>query len=211
MGKFRLHSIKIKRAINNTKYVVAKKQNLDCPWEEETDYICFSDNAVRLYEPYLAFANGGKSDVDKQIPEQCLIIDGGYYDYKFEHFFFRKYIKNDLKNGARKGDYIRNTDGKVVIFDTLRIFCQYYLDKCGNINFLAKQSPKEVGMREYRYCCIPYSKDLEEQLNGVCISHYSGDDYYQTDNYDDRDSIYYDDNLDMDQQSQEYWEDLGIF
>lgn len=216
MGEFILSSIRIKRAKNGNKYIVAKMKDLNNPSAKEVDYPypLFSEVAVKLYEPYLSFANGGKSDSDKQIPKEYLKIYGEYYYYTPGVKFFKKHSKDDLKNKIRKGDYVRDTNGKVVVYEKLLVFCRQYINEDGSKEFADKESPREVGVREFKYCCESYSKGLEDKLNNKNPKSYCASGYNETNNNECDDylgSLYYDDGIDMDQQNQKYWEDLGLF
>lgn len=207
MGKYRLSSIKIRMAKNGNKYVKVKIQNIDDPNAKIDDYYFFSEGAVRCYEPYLSFVNGGISNFDKQIPEQYLIIYGEYCDFRPGYKFFKKHLKDDLNNNIHKGDYVRDSNRKVKVYDTLTVFCRYYIESGEKI--YGKLSPKEVGQREFRRCCVIYSLDLERKLNNLSELNYVSDNNLVSD--DEFSSSYYNDSIDMDQQSQKYWEDLGIF
>lgn len=228
MPKFKLNSIRIRTAKNGCKYVTARiKAEPDSHGTEE-DYINFSDSMVQLYEPYLSVEKGGISPIEKEIPIQYTIIYGEYILYKPNQLFFKLHTKDDIAKGIHKGDYVRLPDGKVAVYNSLKVFCHYYIDDItGKKEYSDKQSPEEVGSREFKYRCIPYSKDLEQKLNHedwkcndskhldylreeeikYCDANYKDYDYY----YGDEDDSSYDDGLDMNQQSQNYWESNGLF
>lgn len=107
------------------------------------------------------------------------------------------------------------------MFQSLRIFCQYFIDELGQKTWIKGESPTEVYQREYKYKCVPYSENLEYILNQkkekyriaqtIPSDELSDNNYDETEYDDDNASSFYDDGLDMDQQSEEYWQELGIF
>lgn len=219
MAKFLLSSIMIRIARNGSKYITGKLKNKRCPWEDEFDFINFSQEMVRILEPYLSKTRGGIAEQDKNIPTELRTITGCWLDYSVSEVFFQKYTKNIPSENIHKGDYIRNEDGSVQTFSSLRIFCQYYIDE-GQKVWLKGESPYEVFMREFKYKCEPYSTELEMKLNQNKQKYAkSPTNDYETDNdnsslYEedsDNSSLYYNDGLDMNQQSEDYWKALGIF
>lgn len=108
------------------------------------------------------------------------------------------------------------------VFNSLRIFCQYYIDEFGERIWIKGESPEEVFRRDFKYKCVPYSITLETELNQNKqkyainkITSYDEDinniNDYEYEEDDNDSSLYYDDGLDMDQQSEDYWKELGIF
>ena len=220
MAEFLLSSIMIRIARNGSKYITGKLKNKHCPGEDEFDFINFSQEMVRILEPYLSKTRGGIAEQDKNIPTELRTITGCWLDYPISEVFFQKYTKNIPSENIHKGDYIRNEDGSVQTFSSLRIFCQYYIDEFGQKVWIKGESPDEVFMREFKYKCEPYSTALEMELNQNKQKYAkSSTDFYEEDiddiNYDteddDNSSLYYDDSLDTDQQSEDYWKALGIF
>lgn len=221
MAEFLLSSIMIRIARNGSKYITGKLKSKRCPWEDEFDFINFSQEMVKILEPYLSKKRGGIAEQDKNIPTELRTITGCWLDYPVPERFFQKYTKNIPAKNINKGDYIRNIDGSVQTFSILRIFCQYYIDELGEKVWIKGESPHEVFIREFKYKCEPYSTMLEIELNQnkqkyakSSKNFYENEDidninYYEED--DDNSSLYYDDGLDMDQQSENYWKELGIF
>ena len=211
----------IRIARNGSKYITGKLKNKKCSWEEEFDFINFSQEMVRILEHYLSKNKGGIAEKDKNIPIELRTITGCWIDYSVPDSFFEKYTKNIPSENIHKGDYIRNEDGCVTVFKVLRIFCQYYIDEFGEKVWVKGESPQEVFIRDFKYKCIPYSTKLETELNqnkqkyaSPQITSHEEDiddiDYYEYEE-DNNSSLYYNDGLDMDQQSEDYWKELGIF
>lgn len=221
MADFLLSSIMIRTARNGSKYITGKLKNKRCPWENEFDFINFSQEMVKILEPYLSKQKGGTAQQDKNVPTELRTITGCWCDYSVPERFFQKYTKNIPAENINKGDYIRNVDGSVQIFSTLKIFCQYYIDEFGQKVWIKGESPYEVFMREFKYKCEPYSIALEMKLNQNKQKYAkSPTNYYDEEDNDnsslyeedsDNSSLYYDDGLDMNQQSEDYWKELGIF
>lgn len=222
MAEFLLSSIMIRIARNGSKYITGKLKNKKCPWEEEFDFINFSQEMVRILAPYLSKTKGGIAEEDKTIPIELRTITGKWIYYTACEPFFEKHTKNIPAKNIYKGDYIRNEDGSVQVFNSLRIFCQYYIDEFGERIWIKGESPEEVFRRDFKYKCVPYSITLETELNQNKqkyainkITSYDEDinniNDYEYEEDDNDSSLYYDDGLDMDQQSEDYWKELGIF
>nr|WP_302830558.1 hypothetical protein [uncultured Bacteroides sp.] len=204
MGKYKLSNIRIRFAINKNEYMTAKIKDIFTG--KEDDFITFNKNQINIIKPYLPITQGGTANPFKEIPEQYTLIDGGYYEYYPVQKFFRKHTKGELR-----GKYYRNPDGKVQIFEKLIVFCQYYIEN-GKRNFPHKESPTEIGQREFSYSCIPYTKEKEIELNQRLNANINDDASFQIwENDYENASTYYDDGLDMDQQSEDYYKELGIF
>ena len=124
----------IRIARNGSKYITGKLKNKRCPWEDEFDFINFSQEMVRILAPYLSKTKGGIAEEDKNIPIELRTITGKWIYYTAREPFFEKHTKNISAKNIYKGDYIRNEDGSVQVFNSLRIFCQYYIDEFGNIS-----------------------------------------------------------------------------
>ena len=221
MGRFLLSHIKIRVARNNSRYITGKLNNQICTGDRETDFISFSKRMIELLEPYLSKQNGGTAEIDKEIPLELRTITGCWIDCSVKEKFFKKYTKNIPFQNIKKGEYIRKKDGTVAVFQSLRIFCQYFIDELGQKTWIKGESPTEVYQREYKYRCVPYSENLEYILNQkkekyriaqtIPSDELSDNNYDETEYDDDNASSFYDDGLDMDQQSEEYWQELGIF
>lgn len=224
MAEFLLSSIMIRTARNGSKYITGKLKNKKCPWEEEFDFHSFSQEMVKILAPYLSKTKGGIAEEDKNIPIELRTITGCwiYHPHPFHEQFFEKYTKNIPTKNIHKGDYIRNEDGCVAVFKALRIFCQYYIDEFGEKVWIKGESPYEVFMQDFKYRCVPYSTTLEAELNQdkqkYAINETTSYDedidninYYEYEEDDNDSSLHYDDGLDMDQQSEDYWKELGIF
>ena len=218
MAEFLLSSIMIRTARNGSKYVIGKLKNKKYDWEKEFNFISFSQEMVRILEPYLSINKGGIAEEDKNIPIELRTITGCWVDYPVPNKFFKKYTQNIPSKNIHKGDYIRNEDGSMQVFNSLRIFCQYYIDEFGEKVWIKGESPQEIFMREFKYKCIPYSTILETELNQNAPKHandqiiskeYDDINYYEEDENDS--SLYYNDSLDMDEQSEDYYKELGIF
>lgn len=203
MGKYRLSNIHIRIARNGNEYMTARMKEISTG--KEDDFITFNKNQINLIKPYLLTSQGGTSHSPKEIPEQYILINGGYYECPCQKSF-RKHTK-----GKSKGEYYRSSNGKVQVFEKLIVFCQYYMDN-GELVFPHKESPLEVCQREFSYSCIPYTKEKELELNQELNEGINNDDFTPIweDDYDNA-SLYYDDGLDMDQQNEDYYKELGIF
>lgn len=205
MARYLFSSIRILTARNNNKYVRAKLRNLDYA-EKEFDYIFFqlSSEWIKNIEPYLSTKNGGTADKDLPIPNYLRTFNGKWINYHIGDRFFKKH----------KGSFVRKADGTVEVFTSLKIFCLYYYDnELGQEQYFKNGFPetiaKQIRRIKKRYI-VPYSETLERELNKELTNDYSIEPYVEDDEYD-TSSLYYDDGLDMDQQSEDFYKELGIF
>ena len=210
MGKFRLYNICIRVDIYKKEYMTAYMQDIHTGYNYE--FITFNQDHIALIKPYLAMSKGGRLT----IPEEYILIEGEFINYQFNFKFFKKSPKGTCS------EYYRNADGTVQVFNSLIVFCQFYIDEFGQKQYLRHESPQEVANREYHhlcnyrrvpYNCEPYSEEKERVLNQQFIhkTEYEDDDFNQSmSDYEDS-SSFYDDGLDMDQQSEDFYKDLGIY
>ena len=53
---------------------------------------------------------------------------------------------------------------KPILYTTLRIFCQYYIDEFGEKQWIRGGSPEEVGQRAFGAYCVPAEEDKAPQF-----------------------------------------------
>lgn len=155
------------------KYLYAKLQNTMCIWEEPQTYTTFNEYIVKAFEQLLPVQQGGLAAEAKEIPAELSIITGSWVNYKPEQKFHKVHLSNHPAvppsptnprgRAAIKAGDIVSRNGIPIVYDTLRVFCCYYIDEFGKQVFQRGEEPHEVGDRAFKSYCIPISEDKTPQ------------------------------------------------
>ena len=207
MARYELTNVTICSAYGQ-KFIKARVINVNDPNDFMNDYCTYglyNMNHAEKLAPYIIKSRGGLSDVDLPIPYKYRYFYADWEEYKPESRFF---WKPDLNM------YKRDSNGKVKVYSKMRVLCEYCINEQKKKEYWKHSFPYERGRRRFEYKVrigefVPYDKELELQLNNCSTS---CDNAY--DNYEEEynwNNDYYNDGLDMDQQSESYWQELGIF
>lgn len=156
-----------------TKYLIAKLQNVMCIWEEPQTFTCFNKSIVTMFTPLLSVQNGGTAQADQPIPEELLYITGCWIDWCPPQKFYKQHLSDHPARPATatrpateaiKAGSLVSKGGKPILYTTLRIFCQYYIDESGEKQWLNGSFPNQVGERAFSAYCIPAEEDKIPQL-----------------------------------------------
>ena len=156
-----------------TKYVVAKLQNVMCIWEEPQTFTCFIQPIVNMLTPLLSIQHGGAAQTDQPIPEELQYVTGCWIDWCPPQKFYKQHLSDHPARPATatrpateaiKAGSLVSKGGKPILYTTLRIFCQYYIDEFGEKQWIRGGSPEEVGQRAFSAYCIPAEEDKAPQL-----------------------------------------------
>lgn len=211
MAKYKLYNIRIFIDRDGRRYIRAMKHNMDNPNEKDSNYLSLSydSRAGEILAPYFSKENNGTGDIDSSIPEHLTYIYGEYKLYTPKTKFYRK---------RANGEFITDEFGNTKLFDTLQIFCEYSYDEFGEKQYWPKSKLEKRGRQDFDYgvykgYIIPYSEELDKS-DKLSLHNNDKSDFYDDNYYDEEynyNNEYYDDGLDMDQQSESYWQELGIF
>ena len=155
-----------------TKYLVAKLQNTLCIWEEPQTFTCFIAPIVNMFAPLLSIQHGGTSQADQPIPEELAYVTGCWIDWCPPQKFYKQHLSDHAPRPATatrpaqeaiKAGSLVMKGGKPILYTTLRIFCQYYLDEFGEKQWIRGGSPEEVGQRAFSAYCVPAEEDKTPQ------------------------------------------------
>lgn len=156
-----------------TKYLLAKLQNALCLWEEPQTFTCFIQPIVNLFTPLLSIQHGGTAQADQPIPEELQMVTGCWIDWCPPQKFYKQHLSSHparpatatqpAKEAIQAGSLVMK-GGKPILYTTLRIFCQYYMDEFGEKQWIRGGSPEEVGQRAFSAYCIPAEEDKAPQL-----------------------------------------------
>lgn len=156
-----------------TKYLLAKLQNALCLWEEPQTFTCFIQPIVNLFTPLLSIQHGGTAQADQPIPEELQMITGCWIDWCPPQKFYKQHLSSHPARPATATQPAREAiqagslvmkGGKPILYTTLRIFCQYYMDEFGEKQWIRGGSPEEVGQRAFSAYCVPAEENTTPQI-----------------------------------------------
>lgn len=161
------------------KYLYASLQNANCVWEAPQTFTSFNENVVNAYEQLLPLDKGGKAQVAQELPEELQYVTGCWIDWKPAQRFYKRHLSNHPavppsptnprgREAIMAGSLVMKA-GTPIVYDTLRIFCLYYVDEFGEKTFLRGEGPEEVGQRAFMAYCEPIAEDHTPQdvINGA--------------------------------------------
>lgn len=178
MAKYEIKDAEIKKIEKGTnkgqEYLVGTLEDTTSFYAQDRKFVSFLDRVVKAWKAILPTSKGGTAEKEtpvEQIPEKMRFIYGVFADYipNCEHGFIKKYLTDTQKNvnGAlvniKAGETVKDKDGNPIIYDKLRVFCQYALvenEETGKIErvFLPGQSVEEVGQRLFSVQCASIVK-----------------------------------------------------
>lgn len=156
-----------------TKYLLAKFQNALCLWEEPQTFTCFIQPIVNLFTPLLSIQHGGTAQADQPIPEELQMVTGCWIDWCPPQKFYKQHLSSHPARPATATQPAREAiqagslvmkGGKPILYTTLRIFCQYYMDEFGEKQWIRGGSPEEVGQRAFSAYCVPAEENTTPQI-----------------------------------------------
>lgn len=155
------------------KYLYASLQNKNCIWETPQTFTSFNPNVVKAYEQLLPVDKGGTAQTAQAIPSELSTVMGHWADYMPPQKFYKQHLSdhapvppsptNPQGRPAIKAGELVKKNGIPIIYDTLRVFCLYYLDEKGERNYAKGESPIEVGQRAFNAYCVPVTSDSTPQ------------------------------------------------
>lgn len=156
-----------------TKYLLAKLQNALCLWEEPQTFTCFIQPIVNLFTPLLSIQHGGTAQADQPIPEELQMVTGCWIDWCPPQKFYKQHLSSHPARPATATQPAREAiqagslvmkGGKPILYTTLRIFCQYYMDEFGEKQWTRGGSPEEIGQRAFSAYCVPAEENTTPQI-----------------------------------------------
>lgn len=154
------------------KFFYALLVNTNCPWEQPRAYTNFSDYVVAEFSKYLSVAHGGTLAEDKELPAELSMISGHFVDYTPPQKFHKIHLTahaarpatptSPARDAINIGDIV-SRNGVPIVYDTLRVFCQYYTDENGERQYVEGSDPITAGQRAFMAYCIPVNSDPAPQ------------------------------------------------
>ena len=155
------------------KYLYASLQNAKCVWETPQTFTNFNENVVKAFEKVLPINKGGLAQTEQPIPPEFTTITGHWVDYIPTQKFYKQHLSdhapvppsptNPQGRPAIKAGELVKKNGIPIVYDTLRVFCLYYLDEFNEKQYLRGESPQEVGQRAFSAYCVPVPSDSTPQ------------------------------------------------
>lgn len=155
------------------KYLYASLQNAKCIWETPQTFTSFNENVVKAFEKLLPINKGGLAQQELPIPPELTTVTGHWADFVPTQKFYKQRLSdyapvppsptNPNGRPAIKAGELVKKNNIPIVYDTLRVFCLYYLDEFGKKNYLRGESPQEVGQRAFNAYCVPVPSDSTPQ------------------------------------------------
>lgn len=155
------------------KYLYASLQNAKCIWETPQTFTNFNENVVKAFEKLLPINKGGLAQQELPIPPELTTVTGHWVDFVPTQKFYKQHLSDHAPvppsptnpNGrpAIKAGELVKKNNIPIVYDTLRVFCLYYLDEFGERNYPHGESPQEVGQRAFSAYCVPVPSDSTPQ------------------------------------------------
>lgn len=155
------------------KYLYASLQNAKCIWETPQKFTSFNENVVKAFEQILPINKGGLAQTAQPIPPELSTVTGHWADYMPTQKFYKQHLSdhapvppsptNPQGRPAIKAGELVKKNGIPIVYDTLRVFCLYYLDEKGERNYARGEAPYEVGQRAFSAYCVPVPSDSTPQ------------------------------------------------
>lgn len=155
------------------KYLYASLQNAKCIWETPQTFTNFNENVVKAFEKLLPINKGGLAQQELPLPPELTTVTGCWIDYIPPQKFYKQHLSdhatvapsalNPQGRPAIKAGELVKKNNIPIVYDTLRVFCLYYLDEFGEKQFLRGESPQEVGQRAFNAYCVPVPSDSTPQ------------------------------------------------
>lgn len=155
------------------KYLYASLQNAKCIWETPQTFTNFNENVVKAFEKVLPINKGGLAQTEQPIPPELTTVTGHWVDYIPTQKFYKQHLSdhapvppsptNPQGRPAIKAGELVKKNNIPIVYDTLRVFCSYYLDEFNEKQYLRGESPQEVGQRAFNAYCVPVQPDSTPQ------------------------------------------------
>ena len=178
MAKYEIKDAEIKKIEKGQnkgqEYLVGTLEDTTSFYAQDRKFVSFLDRVVKAWKAILPTSKGGTAEKEtpvEQIPEKMRFVYGVFADYvpNCEHGFIKKYLTDTQKNvngtlvNIKAGETVKDKDGNPIIYDKLRVFCQYALVENEETNkieriFLPGQSVEEVGQRLFSVQCAAVVK-----------------------------------------------------
>lgn len=178
MAKYEIKDAEIKKIEKGQnkgqEYLIGTLEDTTSFYAQDRKFVSFLDRVVKAWKAILPTSKGGTAEKEtpvEQIPEKMRFIYGVFADYipNCEHGFIKKYLTDTQKNvngvlvNIKAGETVKDKDGNPIIYDKLRVFCQYALVENEETNkiervFLPGQSVEEVGQRLFSVQCASVVK-----------------------------------------------------
>lgn len=158
MARFKLSdaSLKIitKGPNKGQKYLIAQTLNLNDPYAVSRTFVSFTKAVVAIWDTLLPASKGGSAAAELPVPDNLAIIMGRYMTYKPATKFHKVYLYDRPEKGQKAGD-IMKIEERPVVFDTLEVFCRYFINDDGEKEWADGESPEKAGERAFKSYCIP--------------------------------------------------------
>ena len=163
MARFKLINLEIKTVTKEgdnkgNVYLLADLINLSCPWDDPQKFSSFNKPMCELLKQYITIGKGGTAVTEQPIPDQYGIISGSFVEFTPPQKFYKTYLTDQPGRGIKAGDLV-SKDGIPVVYETLIVFVQSYIDDDKTKAYLKGGSPVEVGMRAFNSYCVHISTD----------------------------------------------------
>ena len=158
----------------NKEYILAQIKNVRSMYEPSQTFVCFLPEVVEALKPYISKQKNGEAEQDKPIPSEYNVT-GCWCDYIPATKFYKQHLSaHDAvlpsptnpkgKAAIKVGDLVTDNNGNPIIYTTLRVFCQYYIDDDGQKVWIRGCSPEEAGQQAFSAYCISVNENTTPQV-----------------------------------------------
>ena len=158
----------------NKEYILAQIKNVRSMYEPSQTFVCFLPEVVEALKPYIDIQHGGTAQQAQPIPTEYNVT-GCWCDYTPATKFYKQHLSaHDAvlpsptnpkgKAAIKVGDLVTDNNGNPIIYTTLRVFCQYYIDDDGQKIWIRGCSPEEAGQQAFSAYCISVNENTTPQV-----------------------------------------------
>lgn len=179
MAQYRFINAEIRRVPQgkqnaNKEYIVAQIKNIRSMYEPSQTFVCFLPEVVEALKPYIDIQHGGTAQQAQPIPAEYNVT-GCWCDYTPATKFYKQHLsahdaimpspQNPKGRAAiNVGDLVKDNNGNPIVYTTLRVFCQYYIDEDGSRVYIRGCSPEEAGQQAFSAYCIAINENTTPQV-----------------------------------------------
>jgi len=164
MAKFKLMNLELKtvpagKQNAGKKYLIADAVNALCIWEDPQRYVSFNLGVTTALTPLLPVAQGGTAATLQPIPEEFTTVNGAFEEFTPAQDFYKRHLSDDPKGQYKAGDRVTR-NGIPVVYRSLMVFTQYYVDEFGKKQYMKGASLVDAGQRAFAAYCEPVQKEV---------------------------------------------------
>ena len=182
MARYQIQTVKISKITKGQnigkQYMVIEMINALAPLDGIIRYTEFNETQVKMYEPFVSTVDGGTADKNRlnELPDMLKFISGHFVTWQppKENIPFQKiYVTSGTHtvNGTtvqhQNGDVIVDKWGNPRIYDSIVVFCKYYMDPDfpGIPQYYKGNNPVDTGQKYFDAFCKSIRNSAPQQAS----------------------------------------------